>query len=137
MPNRDNKNQNVRKQEGLRLSLEKICIVYISRAEQKSRYPDNKKDCLSGKGKEDEWSPRSFSKTSTHMTEAQKENIMHLRTRKNVFLAITALLLALIIIGIWQRFISRAPTPTTSIIVLQGAVYYRIHPEVADVFGKV
>lgn len=71
------------------------------------------------------------------MTEAEKENIMLLRTGKNVFLAIAALLLTLTLIGIWQRFFSRAPTPTTSIIVLQGAVYYRIHPEVADVFGKV
>lgn len=34
IPNRDIKNQDVRKQEGLRLSLEKMCIVYISRAEQ-------------------------------------------------------------------------------------------------------
>ncbi len=51
-PDLDRKDHSLRKQEGLRLSLEMIGVGYVSEESQSFRYPDNEKHSLEGKGKD-------------------------------------------------------------------------------------
>jgi hypothetical protein len=51
-PDLDSKDLYLRKQEGLRLLLEKTYVGYVIGESQNFRYPDNEKHSLEGKGKD-------------------------------------------------------------------------------------
>jgi hypothetical protein len=51
-PDLESKDHSLRKQEGLRLSLEKICVGCVIGKSQNVRYPDNEKHSFEEKGKD-------------------------------------------------------------------------------------
>jgi hypothetical protein len=53
-PDLDSKDHYLRKQEGLRISLEKIYVGYVIGERQNFRYPDNEKHSLEGNGKDND-----------------------------------------------------------------------------------